>query len=160
MRYFILGMVVSLITSWASATIKDPKADSAFPVDHIKYIDGYSFEDEVEMAKGKVVVIFSNGSCLWTSYPARSCFLFEKRIDFFGKQIKSRGYKLIGIDVGFRNIEVFQRYSLTSKPSVIIFNKGYEVERFEPRYSQQDRAPYVLSWQDDLTKRVIDFLQK
>jgi|GEM_PF-6793314 len=127
---------------------------SAFPVEHISYLDSAGFTSSVEPIHARVVVVFSDGSCLWSSFPSRSCFLFERKLDAVGVEIKTHGWQLLGVDVGFRNFDILQAYPINTRPTVMFFEYGQWVAQFEPDRQLKE------SWQDDLAERVLDFAKK
>jgi hypothetical protein len=156
MRLILLFSILISPTVWAGKIVNA----TAMPLENFEYIDEVEFEAKVEESSKPVVFFLSDASCLWTSFPARSCFLVEKKVDFFGKQIKARGWKLIGLDVSFRNLELARRYSAVYKPTVLIFYKGQMIEKIEPRFKSEERSPYVISWQDDMAKRVLNLIER
>lgn len=156
MRFILLLSLLLSPKLWAAKIVQD----TALPLENFDYIDEIEFDDKVVESQKPAVVFLSDASCLWTSFPACSCFLVEKKVDFFGKQIKARGWKLIGLDVSFRNLELARRYAAVYKPTALVFYKGQLIEKIEPRFKSEDRSPYVISWQDDMAKRVLDLIER
>jgi hypothetical protein len=146
MRVFLFLLFLSS-GAWAQTTL------SAFPVQHISYVDSGELLESTKAPTARVVVVVSDGSCLWQSFPARSCFLFERKLDEVGVEIKKRGWQLLGIDVGFRNLEVLEAFPINQRPSVLLIEDGTLLAVLEP-----DRNKF-LSWQDELAQRVLSIIQ-
>lgn len=156
MRILLLLSLLISPSLWAAKILQD----TALPLENFDYIDEIEFEEQVVESQKPVVVFLSDASCLWNSFPARSCFLVEKKVDYFGKKIKARGWKLVGLDVSFRNLELARRYSAVYRPTALVFYKGQMIEKIEPRFKSEDRSTYVISWQDDMAKRVLDLIER
>lgn len=133
---------------------------SAFPVEHISYVDSAGLIASVEPIHARVAVVFSDGSCLWTSFPTRSCFLFERKLDSHGVQIKTYGWQLLGVDIGFRNLDILQIYPINTRPTVMFFENGQWVGQLEPDRQLKDNEYAPITWQDDLAARVLEFAKK
>lgn len=133
---------------------------SAFPVEHISYVDSANFLTNLEPNHARVAVVFSDGSCLWTSFPTRSCFLFERKLDGRGVEIKTFGWQLLGVDIGFRNLDLLQIFPINTRPTVMFFENGAWVGQLEPDRALKESDEVTLSWQDELAQRVVEFAKK
>jgi len=134
--------------AWAQTTL------SAFPVEHISYVDSGELLESTKTPAARVVVVVSDGSCLWQSFPARSCFLFEKRLDEVGIEIKKRGWQLLGVDVGFRNLEILEAFPINQRPSVLLFEDGALITVLAPDRNKS------LSWQDEFARRILAIIKE
>ncbi len=133
---------------------------SAFLVEHISYVDSPSLLTSIEPTHSRVAVVFSDGSCLWGSFPTRSCFLFERKLDTHGVEIKTFGWQLLGVDMGFRNLDLLQIFPINTRPTVMFFESGEWVGQLEPDRQLKDNENGPITWQDDLAVRVLEFAKK
>ena len=133
---------------------------SAFPVEHISYVDSANLLHNLEPTHARVAVVFSDGSCLWTSFPTRSCFLFERKLDSHGIEIKTFGWQLLGVDIGFRNLDLLQIFPINTRPTVMFIENGVWVGQLEPDRAIKENEELKISWQDELAQRVLEFAKK
>lgn len=152
---FLLALTLML-----SSAVFAQTTPSAFPVEHISYVDSVNLLTSLAPSHARVAVVFSDGSCLWTSFPTRSCFLFERKLDSHGVEIKTFGWQLLGVDVGFRNLDLLQIFPINTRPTVMFFEDGAWVGQFEPDRAIKEGDELKISWQDELAQRVLEFAKK
>lgn len=126
----------------------------AYPVKEFSYLELEAFEDQVASSNEKIIVIFSDGTCLWSSIPKRSCFVFERKLDSYVKQFKELGWKIVGIDVGFRYPELMNRYGIRLRPTAMVFDKGISISKIEPNVIPRTEVT-LFFWQDSMIKEMI-----
>ena len=143
-----------------SSVVYAQTTPSAFPVEHISYVDSANLLSNLEPSHARVAVVFSDGSCLWTSFPTRSCFLFERKLDNHGVEIKNFGWQLLGVDMGFRNLDLLQIFPINTRPTVMFFEDGALVGQLEPARTIEENEELKISWQDELAQRVLEFAKK
>ena len=147
-------------TLMISSVVYAHTTPSAFPVEHISYVDSANLLTSVEPTHARVAVVFSDGSCLWASFPTRSCFLFERKLDTHGVEIKTFGWQLLGVDIGFRNLDILQIFPINTRPTVMFFENGAWVGQLEPDHAINENEELKVSWQDELAERVLEFAKK
>jgi hypothetical protein len=154
-----MGFLLAFFLMFSSAVMAQT-TPSAFPVEHISYVDSANLLTSLEPSHARVAVVFSDGSCLWTSFPTRSCFLFERKLDSHGVEIKTFGWQLLGVDMGFRNLDLLQIFPINTRPTVMFFEDGMWVGQLEPDRSIKENEDLKISWQDELAQRVLEFAKK
>jgi thioredoxin-related protein len=130
-------------------------SDPVYPVKNIRYISEFDYRTEVSDSDKYVVMVFSNDSCLERTIIDRSCWLFEKKLDYFVPKFSSK-VKVIGFNTYFDNYRVAGDFNIKKDPTVVIINKGQIIKRFEPVYNPQTVPGTInLGWQDQLLKEVL-----
>lgn len=132
-----------------------------YPVKNFNYISDYDYRTEVLNSDKYVVMVFSSKECLERVIVDRSCFSFEKKLDYFIPKFSSK-LKFVGFDIFFDNYQVSSEFRITKTPSVIIIKNNQIIKRFEPvaRPYNPQTPPYYYSAQDELFKEVINELNK
>lgn len=130
------------------------QAGSGYPVENIQYIDSTQFILRVSTLSEKAVVIISDGSCLWNPIPTPNCFLFEKQLDQYGKLFAEKGWKLYGVDVGFRNLDIINLLGIRTRPTIKAFKEGKEVFS----HDRLDNVYLNSPWQEELIVRILEDL--
>lgn len=131
-------------------------SDPVYPTKNIRYVTDYDYRTEVLDSDKYVVMVFSSDECLERTIIERSCFLFEKKLDYFVPKFSSK-VKVIGFNTYFDNYRMVSDFNITKKPTVIIMINGKILKRFEPVYYQPNpnQVPR-LDWQDTLLTEVLD----
>jgi len=127
-------------------------SDVTYPVKNFKYISDSDFRDEVQNSDKYVVMVFSSKSCLERINIDRSCFMFEKKLDYFVPSF-SANVKVVAFNTFFENYNIMSQFQVFKIPSVILLKDNQILKRFEPAYDQTDGR---LDWQDDLLKEVLN----
>lgn len=140
-----------LSVAWA----EDQKSP-AYPVKNYKFITHQEFEEVVIRSTQKIMVVFSDGACLWNSLPMRACFTFERKLDAEIQALSKRGWKIVGFDIGFRHLDYLALYSIKLRPTVVLFERGLQVSRVEPEFFPRETARLIL-WQDDMINQLHTF---
>lgn len=135
-------------------------SDPVYPVKNIRYISEFDYPSEVQYSDKYVVMVFSNDSCLERVMIDRTCWLFEKKLDFFIPGFSSK-IKVVGFNTFFDNYLMVRDFSIRKTPTVIIMIGGKILERFEPDFSVRrvNRIPQ-LPWEDQLLKDVLTVIQQ
>ena len=128
-------------------------ANIDYPTRNYSYISDFDFREEVEIKDKYVVMVFSNKECLERTIIDRSCWLFEKKLDYFVPKFSPR-IKVVGFNTFFENYQVASRFNVRKTPTVIILRNGQQLSRFEADYTYGDWTQG--NWQDRLLKQVLD----
>ena len=131
------------------------RAQVGFPVKNIHYLDSTQLTFRVFSLKQKSIVIFSDGGCLWNPVPTPNCFLFEKQLDNYGEVVRKKGWKIYGIDIGFRNLEILDHIAIRSRPTVKVFKEGVEILSVD----RLDNVYHNTPWQEELILRLLNDLE-
>ena len=129
-------------------------AGGGYPVENIQYMDSTEFILRISTLMQKAVVIISDGSCLWNPVPTTNCFLFEKQLDQYGKLFAEKGWKLYGVDVGFRNLDIIELLGIRTRPTIKAFKEGKEVFS----HDRLDNVYLSSPWQEELIVRILEDL--
>lgn len=135
-----------------------------YPVKNFKYISDFDYREEVLNSDKFVVMVFSSKECLERTITDRSCFLFEKKLDFYIPKFSSK-LKFVGFDTYFDNYTVSSEFRITKTPTVIILKNNQIIKRFElaaRTYNPQTPPypPYYYSPQDQLLTEVVNTLNQ
>lgn len=130
-------------------------SEVTYPVKNFKYISDWDYQEEVQNSDKYVVMVFSSKSCLERTIIDYSCFLFEKRLDYFIPGFSSK-VKVVGFNTYFENYSVVSQFNVQNVPSVIIIKDNQIIKRFETSYEQPDLNNGRLGWQDELLKEVLN----
>ncbi len=133
-------------------------SDVTYPVKNFKYISDWDYQDEVQNSDKYVVMVFSSKSCLERINIDYSCFLFEKKLDYFIPNFSSK-VKIVGFNTYFDNYSVVSQFNVQKTPSVIIIKDNQIIKRFESTYAQPDINNGRLDWQDELLRDVLSTVQ-
>lgn len=133
--------------------------DVTYPVKNFKYLQDADYRDEVQDSDKYVVMVFSSKDCLERTIIDRSCWLFEKKFDYFVPKFSS-SVKVVGFNTYFENYQTASYFQITKRPTVIIIKNNQIIKRFEPSYAQADINQGRLGWQDELLKDVIAVVQQ
>ncbi len=145
LRSLLLALFMLPSFAWSSG---------AYPVEHIQFLDSTQFLFRISTLAQKAVVIISDGSCLWNPVPTTNCFLFEKQLDKYGKLISEKGWKLYGVDVGFRNLDIINLLNIRTRPTIKAFKFGREVFT----HDRLDNVYLNSPWQEELIIRILEDL--
>lgn len=130
-------------------------SDVNYPTKNYKYISDWDYRTEVEESDKYVIMVFSSKSCLERTIIDRSCFLFEKKLDYFVPRF-SPLTKVVGFNTYFENYQIANQFQVRKTPSVIIMKNNFIIKRFEPTYERPDVMNGRLDWQDELLKQVLE----
>lgn len=125
--------------------------DVTYPVKNFKYISDWDYREEVQDSDKYVVMVFSSKSCLERTIIDRTCFLFEKKLDFFVPKFSSK-VKVVAFNTYFENYTVASQFYVQNTPSVIIIKDNQIIKRFEPTYR--------MGWQDELLQEVVNVVSQ
>lgn len=134
-------------------------AEVTYPVKNFKYISDLDYREEVQDSNKFVVMIFSSKSCLERINVDRSCFLFEKKLDYFIPSFSSH-IKIVGFNIFFENYSVVSQFNITKIPTVIIMKNNQIIKRMEANYLPYDVMNGRQAWQDELLKEVVSTLSQ
>lgn len=134
-------------------------SDVTYPVKNFKYISDWDYSTEVQNSDKYVVMVFSSNSCLERTIIDYSCFLFEKKFDYFIPRFSS-SVKVVGFNTFFENHSVVSQFMIQKNPTVIIIKDNQIIKRFESAYAQPDLNNGRLGRQDELLKEVLDTVQR
>jgi len=130
-------------------------SDLTYPVKNFKYISDWDYREEVQDSDKYVVMVFSSKSCLERVIIDRSCFMFEKKLDYFIPSFSS-SVKVVGFNAYFENYTVVSQFNVQRMPTVIILKNNQIIKRFEATFNQPDINNGRMGWQDELLKEVIN----
>lgn len=151
MKHLVLILTTLLSVAWANEE-KSP----AYPVKNYPYITDQEFEDVVIRTTQKVMVVFSDGTCLWSSLPIRTCFNFERKLDPEVAELAKRGWKIVGFDIGFRHMDYMARYNIRLRPTVVLFERGIQLSAVEPILFPHETVR-LIQWQDEMINQLHAF---
>jgi hypothetical protein len=134
-------------------------SDVTYPVKNFKYISDWDYRDEVQDSDKFVVMVFSSKSCLERSIIDRSCFMFEKKLDYFVPNFSS-SVKVVAFNTYFENYSVVSQFQIQKIPTVIIIKNNQIIKRFEATYAQPDINNGRMGWQDELLKEVLNVVSQ
>lgn len=120
---------------------------ATYPVKNIRYISEWDYSSEVLRSEKFVVMVFSSEACLERISVERSCWLFEKKLDYFVPTFSSN-VKVIGFNTSFENYRLTNDLGILKSPTVILMNKGRILKR------------YSTGSQDQLLKNVLNDISK
>lgn len=133
-----------------------------YPVKNFKFISDFDYREEVQDSDKFVVMVFSSKECLERTIVDRTCFMFEKKLDYFIPKLSNK-LKFVGFDTYFDNYQVSSQFHITKNPTVIIIKNNQIIKRFEPvfrpYYNPQSQTPN-LNYQDELLRDVLNTLQQ
>ena len=131
----------------------------SYPTIHYKYISDWDYREEVEQSDKFVVMVFSHNSCLERTIIDQTCFLFERKLDYFVPGFSSL-VKVVGFNTNFENYHVISQFNVVKVPSVIIIKNNKIIKRMEPSFTQPDITMGRLGWQDELLKDVLNTVNR
>jgi hypothetical protein len=146
---FLLTILVSL----------SALAEVVYPVKNFKYISDFDYREEVQDSDKFVVMIFSSKECLERVIVDRSCWLFEKKLDYFVPSFSPK-IKMVGFNTYFENYTVVSQFHIQKKPTVIIIKNNQILKRIEPNYALPDITVGRMNWQDELLKETVETIYK
>lgn len=132
-------------------------ADVIYPVKNYQYISDWDYRAEVQDSKQYVVMVFSSKDCLERINVEHSCFLFEKKLDYFIPSFSPK-IKFVGFNLFFENYSVISQFNITKIPTVIIVKNNQIIKRMEATNMRPDIMNGRLSSQDELLKEVVNTL--
>ena len=147
---FSLILLCCTLSAWADVT---------YPVNNFKYISDWDYREEVQDSDKFVVMIFSSKTCLERVIIERSCFLFERKLDYFIPSFSPK-IKVVGFNAYYDNYTVVSQFNIQKIPTVIILKNNQILKRFEPTYAQPDINNGRMGWQDELLKEVVSSLNQ
>ncbi len=130
-------------------------SDVTYPVKNFKYISDWDYREEVQDSDKYVVMVFSSKSCLERVVIDRSCFMFEKKLDYYIPSFSSK-VKVVGFNAYFENYTVVSQFYVQKMPTVIILKNNQIIKRFEATFDQPDINNGRMGWQDELLKEVLN----
>lgn len=134
-------------------------AGVTYPVKNYKYISDFDYREEVQDSDKFVVMIFSSKDCLERTIVDRSCWLFEKKLDYFVPSFSPK-VKLVGFNTYFENYTVVSQFHIRKSPTVIIIKDNQILKRIEPNYALPDMNAGRMNWQDELLKETVETIYK
>lgn len=134
-------------------------AEVVYPVKKFKYISDFDYREEVQESDKFVVMIFSSKECLERVIVDRSCWLFEKKLDYFVPSFSPK-VKLVGFNTYFENYSVVSQFHIQQRPTVIIIKDNQILKRIEPRFALPDMTVGRLNWQDEMLKETVETIYK
>lgn len=134
----ILAFISTLLFSLASFAFE-------YPVKNFQYISDLDYHDEVESSEKYVVMIFSSRYCLERTIVDRSCFLFERKFDYYIPSFSDK-IKIVGFNTYFENYQIVNQFMIRSNPTIIIMKNGQQIDRLEPDFQRPDYNR--MSWED------------
>lgn len=133
--------------------------DVTYPVKNYKYISDWDYRSEVQDSNKYVVMVFSSKNCLERITIERSCFLFEKKLDYFIPKFSSN-IKLVGFNTFFENYQVASQFNVRKTPTVIIIKNNQIIQRLEGTYQRPDYTQGRLSWEDELLRETLEVVSQ
>lgn len=133
--------------------------DVTYPVKNYKYISDFDYREEVQDSDKWVVMVFSTKECLERTIMDRSCFLFEKKLDYFVPKF-SKNVKVVGFNTYFENYTVVSQFNLRKVPTVIIMRDNQIIKRLEATYALPNWNQQRMSWQDELLKETLEVVSQ
>ncbi len=130
-------------------------SDVTYPVKNFKYISDWDYREEVQDSNKYVVMVFSSKNCLERVVIDRSCFMFEKKLDYYIPSFSSQ-VKVVGFNAYFENYTVVSQFYVQKMPTVIILKNNQIIKRFEATFDQPDINNGRMGWQDELLKEVLN----
>ncbi len=124
----------------------------AYPVSNFPYVTLATLQKIIDSG-ARTLVIFSDGSCLWNSIPARGCFAFERFFDAKAHLARRGDVTVVGFDVSFIYLNMMERFDLRLRPTAVLFERGGEVARSEPRFLDPVNG-LVVNWHQDMLDRI------
>lgn len=116
-----------------------------YPVKNYQYISDWDYSEEVERSDKYVVMIFSSRYCLERSIVDRSCFLFERKFDYYIPSFSNK-IKVVGFNTYFENYQIVNQFMIRQTPVIIIMKDGHQIDRLEPDFQRPDYNR--MSWED------------
>ena len=145
----------SLLTAIVLCFTFSAWSEVTYPVKNFKYISDWDYREEVQESDKYVVIVFSSKSCLERVVTDRSCFLFEKKLDYFVPKFSSN-VKVVAFNTYFENYSVASQFFIEKSPTVIIIKNNQIIKRFDPTYAPADINIGRMGWQDELLKEVLN----
>ena len=133
-------------------------SDVTYPVKNFKFISDWDYREEVQDSDKYVVMVFSSKECLERTIQDRSCFLFEKKLDYFVPKF-SKNVKVVGFNTYFENYQVASQFNIR-KPTVIVIKNNKIIQRLEATYLPADWNQGRMGWQDELLKATLDVVSR
>ena len=149
--FLILLAMLFAYSSWS--------AEVTYPTKNYKYISDWDYRTEVQDSDKFVLLVFSNNSCLEWTIPDRSCFLFERKLDYFIPGF-SPAIKVIGFNTYFENYQVVSQFQIQKVPTVILMKNNSILRRMEASYELPDVNRGRMGWQDELLKQVLETVRQ
>jgi hypothetical protein len=129
-------------------------AEVNYPVKNFKYISDWDYREEVQDSSKYVVMVFSSKNCLERTIVDRSCFLFEKKLDYYIPGFSSK-VKVVGFNTFFENYTVVSQFHITKIPTEIILKNDQIIKQMEASYLTYNIMTGRQVWQDKLLKEVV-----
>src|SRR3989344_967218 len=111
--------------------------DVVYPVKNYQYISDWDYQEEVQDSDKYVVMVFSSKSCLERINIEYSCFLFERKLDYFIPSF-FKNVKVVGFNTYMENYQIVSNLKVSGVPSVIIMKDNQIIKRIEPSYQAPD----------------------
>lgn len=132
--------------------------DVTYPVKNFKYISDWDFQQEVQDSDKYVVMVFSSKACLERVVIDRTCFLYEKKLDYFIPKF-SPSVKVVGFNTYFENYQTVSQFNVRG-PTVIILKNNKIIRRIEARVRPADWNQGRMSWQDEFLKETLEVVSR
>lgn len=152
MKQLVYLVFISFILS---STSRATDKSEAYPVKHFSFISSTEFTDLRGDETTPLIVVFSDGNCLWSTMPTRNCLLFERELDLHAEALKARGWRVVAVDAGFRYPELIAEFNIRLRPTIKIFTATADVTTLEPS-TGIDWSAHDLTWQSELMNRVLE----
>lgn len=149
LAHILLGFFLLTATGLAS------EKSEAYPVKHFSFVSSADVTELLRDPSTPLLVVFSDGSCLWSSMPARNCLLFERELDLHAEALKARGWRVVAVDAGFRYPELIAEHNVRLRPTIKIFSAASGAMSLEPSPGI-DWDAHDLTWQAELMNRVLE----
>jgi thioredoxin-related protein len=126
-----------------------------YPVKNYQYITDFEYDREVRESDQYILLVFSSKDCLERTIIDRSCFLFEKKLDYFIPSFSPR-IKVVGFNTYFENYQTTTYFQIHARPTVILLKNNSELKRMEATHLRPDVVNGRLDWTDELLKEVLE----
>lgn len=150
-----LAVLIALLVVGATALAAEKS--EAYPVANYAFVSRAEFADLHREDSSPLLVVFSDGNCLWSTMPTRNCLLFERELDLHAEALRQRGWRVVAVDAGFRYPELLTEFDIRLRPTVRFFHAAGDVTALEPSTSV-DWSAHGLTWQAELMARVLDLV--
>ena len=138
-------------SAWSSSE----QSSIEYPVKNYNYITDFEYQREVQESDDYVLLVFSSKDCLERTIIDRTCFLFERKLDYFIPSFSSH-IKVIGFNTYFENYQTTSMFQIQVRPTVILMKNNSILKRMEATHLSPDLPIGRLDWTDELLKEVLD----
>ena len=149
--FLILLAFLFVYSAWS----KSVSSLVEYPVKNYTYMTDFDYQREVQDAQDYVLLVFSSNNCLEGTIIDRSCFLFEKKLDYFIPSFSPR-IKVVGFNTYFENYQTTSMFHIQVRPTVILMRNNSILKRMEAKHLKPDITIGRLGWTDELLKEVLE----